>query len=256
MTNWATQRQRDHHAHGRARRLLPSNARMMETGVVVRPFTAASMRLDGGHPALDLVNTIYGQQDGPVEADVLATPEDLVTFSRRVGLAGEATPASAAALRDARALRDALDAVLRARLDGDPPPRARCVPPWPPRSSRPRAPRWPGPGRPARPSRPCIALPTRPSSCSPARQTSLACTAARPAAGCSSTAPAAPAAAGARWPTAARRRRSAATSSAAAGAARRSASEIRSYSPAGRSSRTSVWSRRTAAKWRRSRVAT
>lgn len=100
---------------------------MMETGVVVRPFTAASMRLDGGHPALDLVNTVYGQQDGPVEADVLATPEDLVTFSRRVGLAGEATPASAAALRDARALRDALDAVLRARLDGDPPPVARTA---------------------------------------------------------------------------------------------------------------------------------
>ena len=36
------------------------------------------MRLDGGHPALDLVNTIYGQVGGPVEHDVLATPEDLV----------------------------------------------------------------------------------------------------------------------------------------------------------------------------------
>jgi hypothetical protein len=46
----------------------------MEETSVVRPVTAASMRLDGGHPALDLVNTVYGQPDGPVEADVLAAP--------------------------------------------------------------------------------------------------------------------------------------------------------------------------------------
>jgi predicted RNA-binding Zn ribbon-like protein len=90
---------------------------------MVRPVTAASMRLDGGHPALDLVNTVYGQVDGPVEADVLATPEDLVTFARRVGLADQATPAGPDALRSALALREALDAVLRARLAGaDPPP--------------------------------------------------------------------------------------------------------------------------------------
>jgi predicted RNA-binding Zn ribbon-like protein len=95
---------------------------------VVRPFTAASMRLDGGHPALDLVNTVYGQPDGPVEADVLATPGDLVTFARRVGLADPATPASPAALRSALALREALDAVLRARLaDADPPPGPRAA---------------------------------------------------------------------------------------------------------------------------------
>src|SRR5512133_106467 len=100
---------------------------MKETGMV-RPPTAASMRLDGGHPALELVNTIYGQPDGPVEYDVLATPEDLVTFARRLGLAGEATPPSPLALRSALALREALDAVLRARLAGDPPPaRARAT---------------------------------------------------------------------------------------------------------------------------------
>ena len=89
---------------------------------MVRPPTAASMRLDGGHPALELVNTVYGQDGGPVEHDVLATPEDLVTFARRLGLAGETTPASPRALRSALALREALDAVLRARLTGDDPP--------------------------------------------------------------------------------------------------------------------------------------
>jgi predicted RNA-binding Zn ribbon-like protein len=100
---------------------------MKETSVV-RPPTAASMRLDGGHPALELVNTVYGQDGGPVEYDVLATPEDLVTFARRLGLAGEATPPSPQALREALALRQALDAVLRARLAGDAPPaRARAT---------------------------------------------------------------------------------------------------------------------------------
>jgi predicted RNA-binding Zn ribbon-like protein len=76
------------------------------------------MRLDGGHPALELVNTLYGQLEGPIEADVLASPEDLVTFARRLGLAGPETPASAAALAAAHALRGALDAVLRAFVDG------------------------------------------------------------------------------------------------------------------------------------------
>jgi predicted RNA-binding Zn ribbon-like protein len=94
----------------------------MKETVVARPPTAASMRLDGGHLALELVNTVYGQPGGPVEADVLATPEDLVTFARRLGVAGEATPASPEALRSALALREALDAVHRTRLAGDDPP--------------------------------------------------------------------------------------------------------------------------------------
>jgi predicted RNA-binding Zn ribbon-like protein len=96
---------------------------MTETPVI-RPPTSESMRLDGGHPALDLVNTVYGQVDGPVEADVLAIPEDLVVFARRVGMAERDTPASQAALRDVRALRDALDALLRARLAGHARPQA------------------------------------------------------------------------------------------------------------------------------------
>jgi predicted RNA-binding Zn ribbon-like protein len=90
--------------------------------------TAASMRLDGGHPALDLVNTVYGQEQGPVEADVLAAPGHLVTFARRVGVATPGTPASAGALRASRLLRDVLDPVLRARIAGAaPPPRPRAA---------------------------------------------------------------------------------------------------------------------------------
>jgi predicted RNA-binding Zn ribbon-like protein len=88
---------------------------MSETRVV-KPPTAANMRLDGGHPALELVNAIYGQVDGPVEHDVLSEPEDLVTLARRLGLAGPETPAGAAAHADARALRAAVDALLRAHL--------------------------------------------------------------------------------------------------------------------------------------------
>jgi predicted RNA-binding Zn ribbon-like protein len=89
---------------------------------VIGPVTAATMRLDGGHVVLDLVNTVYGQVDGPTEVDVLAGPDDLVTFARRVGLADAGTPASRAALRAAVALRDALDRVLRAVLAGSEPP--------------------------------------------------------------------------------------------------------------------------------------
>jgi predicted RNA-binding Zn ribbon-like protein len=84
--------------------------------------TATSMRLDGGHPALDLVNTVYGQVGGPVEADVLSAPRDLVTFARRVGAAPRGTPAGPVALQAALSLRGALDAVLRACLAGDEPP--------------------------------------------------------------------------------------------------------------------------------------
>jgi predicted RNA-binding Zn ribbon-like protein len=111
----------DDHVDEATREVLPSNMQIRETGVA-RPATAASMRLDGGHPALDLVNTVYGQPDGPVEADVLAAPEDLVTFARRLGMADQATRASSGALRAALRLRDALDAVLRARLAGAEPP--------------------------------------------------------------------------------------------------------------------------------------
>ena len=68
------------------------------------------------HPALELVNTIYAQVGGPVEHDVLTTPDDLVTFARRVGTAGDAAMPSAVALSAARALRESLDPLLRAHL--------------------------------------------------------------------------------------------------------------------------------------------
>jgi predicted RNA-binding Zn ribbon-like protein len=76
--------------------------------------TAATMRLDGGHPALELVNTIYAVVGGPVDFDVLSTPDDLVTFAARIGV-GAALPDDTA-LRAARALRAALDPLLRAHL--------------------------------------------------------------------------------------------------------------------------------------------
>jgi predicted RNA-binding Zn ribbon-like protein len=86
---------------------------------MVETPTAATMRLDGGHPAIELVNTIYAQLGGPVDYDVLTTPEDLVTFTRRVGLGGEQTRADDVALDAARGLRDALDPLLRAHLSGE-----------------------------------------------------------------------------------------------------------------------------------------
>jgi predicted RNA-binding Zn ribbon-like protein len=81
------------------------------------------MRLDGGHPAIELVNTIYGQLGGPVEHDVLAGPEDLVTLARRLGLADDGTPAGAPALAEARRLRHVVDTLLRAHVAKQPPPR-------------------------------------------------------------------------------------------------------------------------------------
>ena len=80
------------------------------------------MRLDGGHPALDLVNTVYGQPGKPPEHDVLAEPADLTTFAGRVGACADGTPAGTAALRAARELRGALNAILEARIAGERPP--------------------------------------------------------------------------------------------------------------------------------------
>ncbi len=63
------------------------------------PPTAATTRLDGGHPVLDLVNTVYGQVGGPVEHDVLSGPADLVVLAGRWGLVEHPVPADAGALR-------------------------------------------------------------------------------------------------------------------------------------------------------------
>src|SRR3954451_5547140 len=96
--------------------------------------TAATMRLDGGHPALELVNTIYAVLGGPVDFDVLTTPDDLVTFARRVGAAGEGAVPSDGALRAARGGRPA---GRRGAAGGAPPARrARPAPARPPRGAR------------------------------------------------------------------------------------------------------------------------
>jgi predicted RNA-binding Zn ribbon-like protein len=80
------------------------------------PPTAATTRLDGGHPAIELVNTIYGQVGAPPEHDMLAAPEDLVVLGRRLGLAEADTPADPAALAAAHALRETVDVLLRAHV--------------------------------------------------------------------------------------------------------------------------------------------
>ena len=84
--------------------------------------TAATMRLDGGHPVLDLVNTVYGQVGGPVEHDVLREPADLAVLAARLGLLDEPGETDEAALGAARELRAATDALLRAQLTGAPAP--------------------------------------------------------------------------------------------------------------------------------------
>ena len=82
------------------------------------------MRLDGGHPALELVNTIYAPAAlEPIDYDVLVAPADLSVFASRVGLAPAGARSSARALRAARALRSALDPILRALAAGADPPR-------------------------------------------------------------------------------------------------------------------------------------
>ncbi|HZC14640.1 MAG TPA: ABATE domain-containing protein, partial [Thermoleophilaceae bacterium] len=51
------------------------------------------MRLDGGHPALDFVNTLGGLRDAPSNPadEHLRGYLDLVVFARRVDLLGQAS---------------------------------------------------------------------------------------------------------------------------------------------------------------------
>jgi predicted RNA-binding Zn ribbon-like protein len=86
----------------------------------------------GGHPAVDFVNTLGGLPEDP-DDEYLHSYADVVTFVAGTGLLGAASadrllraagrrPAPArAALEDVRQLREALDRVLRAHLDGRPP---------------------------------------------------------------------------------------------------------------------------------------
>jgi predicted RNA-binding Zn ribbon-like protein len=98
------------------------------------------MKLVGGHPALDFVNTVGGWREGPgeapqVEADKLAGFPDLVAFGLHRGLLGERAartllrdaaerPAAARAqLRRAVEFRESLYRTLRSLQAGRPPAR-------------------------------------------------------------------------------------------------------------------------------------
>jgi predicted RNA-binding Zn ribbon-like protein len=87
------------------------------------------MRLVGGHPAVDFVNTLGGSRNTP-DDEYLHAYSDLLIWSERTGLIG-AEPAAtlartaerrpqpaAAVLEDALELRGHVDATLRARLAG------------------------------------------------------------------------------------------------------------------------------------------
>lgn len=92
--------------------------------------TVATMKLVGGDPCLDFVNTVGGRAQSRVRADKLASYSDLVGFAEHAGLVnasaarglkrkGFAQPRDAeAALQRARAFREALYAALRALLLG------------------------------------------------------------------------------------------------------------------------------------------
>ena len=94
------------------------------------------MTLEGGHPALDFVNTTHGARDQPPEAsdELLRSYDDLLVWGVRVGLleerdaarlrrmADEDDAGARAAHRDALALRDLIYSVLRPLAEGGEPP--------------------------------------------------------------------------------------------------------------------------------------
>ncbi|MEJ3746179.1 CGNR zinc finger domain-containing protein [Actinomycetes bacterium KLBMP 9797] len=89
----------------------------------------SDLRLVGGHPALDLVNTVAPRGTG-THREYLATPDDLLAWARRASVLDEVDAAAVArAWTDPDAAAQALDATidireatytaLRTRLDGD-----------------------------------------------------------------------------------------------------------------------------------------
>jgi predicted RNA-binding Zn ribbon-like protein len=88
-----------------------------------------AMRLVGGHPAVDFVNTLGGSHDAPTD-EYLHTYSDLIIWSERTGLIGTELAGAlartavrrprpaATALGDALELRGHVDAILRATLVG------------------------------------------------------------------------------------------------------------------------------------------
>lgn len=93
------------------------------------PRPVAAIRLDGGRPCLDFVNTIHDRYAEEVE-DYIRDPERFIEWCVRAGALGAAegmaAPARAgeraALMRKVRALRHHLHALLAARVDGIEPP--------------------------------------------------------------------------------------------------------------------------------------
>src|SRR3954453_12788718 len=76
----------------------------------------ADVRIVGGHPALDLVNTVGSRRDR-VGADYLATFEDLLLWATRQGVLdeGDAAPLRAQAQAEPVKAKAALDRAKRLR---------------------------------------------------------------------------------------------------------------------------------------------
>ena len=83
--------------------------------------TVATIPLDGGHLALDFVNTVGGLRDDPpsTEEELFDSYEDVATWCARVGVISErqAGTLRAAARRDEPAARRALRAAIELRDD-------------------------------------------------------------------------------------------------------------------------------------------
>ncbi len=81
--------------------------------------TVATVPLEGGHLALDFVNTVGGLRDDPPSSDeeLLVVYDDLATWCARLGVISEreAGALRAAAKRDERAARRALREAIRLR---------------------------------------------------------------------------------------------------------------------------------------------
>jgi predicted RNA-binding Zn ribbon-like protein len=84
----------------------------------------------GGRPAVDLVNTLRERWRRRVET--LVTPGDLGLWIVRAQLAPAPPRVSGARLREARELREAIDACVRATVAGEPAPRedVRIIDTW------------------------------------------------------------------------------------------------------------------------------
>lgn len=92
----------------------------------MKTTTPEDIRLAGGALCLDFANSVDWSQSGkhiaPEHTDVLREPEMLTRWGRRLGLVGDAAPASGAReLERARELREAVYAIFAAIAGGEAP---------------------------------------------------------------------------------------------------------------------------------------